>query len=85
MDRIFSARIDESVVNQIGILARELNTTKKNIIEKAISLFSEQASKESSVDIFDFTCGAWKREETVAESVHNAKQAFRKSMTRHHQ
>ena len=43
MDKILSARIDESVINQIGLLARELNTTKKTVIETAIKLYSEQS------------------------------------------
>jgi hypothetical protein len=33
MDKILSARIDEAVIQQIGLLARELKTTKN--VQKA--------------------------------------------------
>lgn len=29
MDKILSARVDEAIIQQVGILAKELNTTKK--------------------------------------------------------
>jgi predicted transcriptional regulator len=38
MDKILSARIDEAVIRQIALLARELNTTKKAVIESAVKL-----------------------------------------------
>lgn len=43
MDKVLSARVDETVIRQIGLLARELKTTKKAIIESAIRLYSEQS------------------------------------------
>ena len=84
MDKVFSVRVDEAIVSQIGVLARELHTTKKNIIEQAISLFSEKVEKEQKSDILDCTCGAWNREETAQATVNIARNAFRKSMARHH-
>ncbi len=85
MDKILSARVDEAVIQQIGILANELNTTKKAIIEAAIKHYSEQIGLEKKINIFDKTCGAWKRSETEQESVSKARSAFNKSMKRHHQ
>jgi predicted transcriptional regulator len=41
MDKIISARVDESVVRQIGLLAKQLETTKKQIIERAITFFAK--------------------------------------------
>jgi predicted transcriptional regulator len=38
MDKILSARVDESVVNRIGSLARRLHTSKKKSIESAIEI-----------------------------------------------
>jgi predicted transcriptional regulator len=38
MDKILSARVDESVANRIGLLARRLRTSKKKIIESAIEI-----------------------------------------------
>ncbi|HDL64455.1 MAG TPA: hypothetical protein ENH12_03595 [Proteobacteria bacterium] len=84
MDKVFSARVDESVVNRIGVLARELHTTKKTIIERAIDLFSEKVEKEQNVDILDLTYGAWDRTESAQSTVREARRTFRDSMTRHH-
>ena len=47
MDKILSARVDESVIQRIGSLARQLNTTKKKIIEGAIILYAEKIEKET--------------------------------------
>ena len=84
MDKVFSARVDEAIVNKIGVLARELHTTKKSIIERAVDLFSEKVEKEQNVDIFDLTYGIWDREESVQSTVSEARRTFRDSMTRHH-
>lgn len=77
--------MDEAVIQQVGMLARELKTTKKAIIEAAIKNYSEQKGVESKINIFNKTCGAWKRDETPQESISKARSAFNKSMERHHQ
>ena len=83
MDRVLSARVDESVVTQIGVLARELHTTKKSIIEGAIHLFAEKVEEEHGVDILDLTFGAWTRSEAAHKTVRRAREAFSGSMTRY--
>ncbi len=83
MDKVLSARIDESVIQQIGLLSRKLNTSKKNIIEASIKLYSEQTGLKSKIDVFENTCGAWKRSETAQESVLISRGAFNQSMQRH--
>ncbi|MEA2040697.1 MAG: ribbon-helix-helix protein, CopG family [Thermodesulfobacteriota bacterium] len=42
MDKVLSARVDESVLSRISVLARELHTTKKQVIEGAINLYAEK-------------------------------------------
>ncbi len=84
MDKILSARVDESVVQQIALLAAELNMTKKAVIESAIKHYSEQKGMEKKINIFAKTCGAWQREETAQQSISAARLAFNKSMKRHH-
>ncbi len=85
MDKILSARIDEAVIRQIGLLARELHTTKKAIIESAVRLYSEQTGLKKQIDVFASTCGTWQRAEPPEETVRQARFAFRRSMERHHQ
>lgn len=85
MDKILSARIDEAVIRQIGLLARELRTTKKAVIESAVRFYSEQTGLKKQVDVFESTCGIWSRAEPPEETVRQARSTFRKSMERHHQ
>ncbi len=85
MDKILSARVDESVFQQITLLAAEFNMTKKAIIESAIKQYSAQKGMEKKINVFKKTCGVWKREETPQESIAKARSAFNTSMKRHHQ
>ena len=84
MDKILSARVDEAIIKQVGMLAIELKTTKKAIIEAAIKHYSEQQGIEKKINIFEKTCGAWKRDESTQKSISKARSAFNKSMKRHH-
>jgi predicted transcriptional regulator len=83
MDKILSARVNESVIHRIGSLARRLHTSKKCIIENAIQSYADQLDREDRCDVFEQTCGAWNRNETSAEIVEEARKSFRKSMERH--
>ncbi|MBS1255326.1 MAG: hypothetical protein MAG581_01126 [Deltaproteobacteria bacterium] len=84
MDKVLSSRIDESIIQQIGILADELGTTKKSVIESAIKLYAEQTKMSEKTDAFSRTSGTWLRSESPEESIKNARAAFNKSMNRHH-
>lgn len=83
MDKILSARLDESIVSRIGSLARQLHTTKKQIIEGAIELYAAKIEAENKVDVLDQTFGAWQRKESAQETVNKARKAFQDSMSRH--
>ena len=83
MDKIFSARIDESISGLIEILAQRLHTSKKDIIESAVRAYSEQVSKHQNIDILDQTFGTWDRKESTTETVKAARKAFQSSMMRH--
>ena len=85
MDKVLSARVDESVVSKIAVLARELHTTKKRIIEGAIALFAEKVEADHKVDLLDLTFGAWTRDETPESTVSRSRRAFSDSMARHQQ
>ncbi|MCZ6677631.1 MAG: hypothetical protein O7E52_10305 [Candidatus Poribacteria bacterium] len=84
MDKVFSTRLDESVVRRIGLLAQQLGMTKKAIIETAIQTLAEKVSATYEIDIWKQTCGAWHRTESPQTTVESARGAFRKSMQRHH-
>jgi len=80
MDKLFSARVDDAVVRRIGSLARQLRTTKKTVIEGAILLYAETLKNGTKADVFERTCGSWKRTESTAKTVSKARQAIRRSL-----
>lgn len=82
MDKIISSRLDETVINQIALLAKELGTSKKAVIESAIRLYAQIIKQQTNA--FDASCGAWQRDETPEETLQHSREAFRRSMMRHH-
>ena len=83
MDKIFSARVDESVIRQIGVLAQQLGKTKKAVIEDAVRLYTEKIEEETNFDVLEQTLGAWHRAESPDRIVEEAREAFRRSMHRY--
>ena len=84
MDRVLSARLDEAIVHRISTLARHLHTSKKRVIEDAVLLYAGTVDERAKIDVFEETCGAWKRKESATELVRQARRQFDASMTRHH-
>ena len=85
MDRILSARINDAVYRKIGALSSKMHTSKKSIIEQAITQFERQTEQGTGDTVFDQTCGIWKREETTKETVNRIRMKFRNSMNRYQQ
>ena len=83
MDRVVSARIDEDVAQQIDWLARQLKTSKKNVLESAIRQFADTVAARGQTDAFTQTQGAWQREEPPESTVDGARLAFRAALARH--
>ncbi len=83
MDKILSARVDETIIRRIGVLAQELDTTKKAVIEAAILSYADKIEAEKKIDVLEKTPGAWKRKESAEEDIEHARRTFRKSMERH--
>jgi len=83
MDKILSTRLDESIVHRISNLARQLNTSKKQIIEKAILLFASKIENEHNTDVFKQTFGSWSRKESADQLVKKARDIFNNSMRRY--
>lgn len=83
MDKILSARVDESVIKRIGALSRKLRTTKKSVIEAAVQAYAEKTEQGNGTDPLVQTHGAWKRAESPVETLRRAKTVFRTAMERH--
>jgi hypothetical protein len=84
MDKIFSTRLDESVVVELERVTKRHGMTKKRFIEEAIHARARQLSVEENSDVWSETFGAWKRKETVEQTVKKARNSFRKTFHRHH-
>ena len=82
MDKILSARVDDTVIHRIGMLAEQLHTTKKAIIEGAIIAYAEKVETEKKLDVLEQTLGAWQRDEAPDETVRRVRCSFRNSMQR---
>jgi hypothetical protein len=83
MDKIMSSRLDEAVIQRIGILAKKLGTTKKAVLENAVRYYAEKVETEIEFDILAHTCGCWDRDEPPAETVRAVKAAVRRSQERY--
>jgi hypothetical protein len=82
MDKIVSARIEESVAALLDALARKLGKSKKSILEEALRGYAEKAEKGPSLDLLDETWGAWKRSEAPSATARHARKSFRASLAR---
>lgn len=83
MDKIFSARLDEAVIQRIAALAQRLGITKKAVVEGAVRMYAERVDARENADVFDQTLGAWQRKESPSQTVKKARQAFNNAMKRH--
>ena len=84
MDKIMSTRVDESVTFLLDHLAQKLHTSKKNVVETAIRMYSEKVNGQNNLDIFKETCGAWKRDESASATIKKVRKTFNSSFTRHY-
>jgi predicted transcriptional regulator len=48
MKRAMNVRLEENIILTLEKLSREMHTTKTDVIEKAIQLFSKQKSKKNN-------------------------------------
>lgn len=83
MDKIFSARIDEAVLQKIQTLAQKLKTSKKNILESAITMYDKKIGESQKVDIIDEAFGCWRRKESAEETIKANRRIMRNSVKRH--
>lgn len=83
MEKIFSARLDEAVVLKIGLLARKLGTSKKAVIERAVTELAANLDDQEELDPLQLSCGAWQRDEAPEVTVEQARRAFREGMQRY--
>ena len=84
MEKIFSARLDEAVLDELNRVTRRLRMTKKQFLEEAIRLRAHQLGGEADADVWTETSGAWQRAEAPETTIRKARRAFQRSFGRHH-
>ena len=83
MDKIMSTRMDEAVIQHIGLLAKKLGTSKKAILENAVRHYAEKIEAELAFDILAETLGSWQRDESATETIRSVKDTMRRSQERY--
>ena len=82
MEKIISARVDESVAQTIEFLARVMKTSKKKVIEQAINEFAKKQGGQKT-DMLERTHGVWKRRASAETIASEVRKKFQNSMIRH--
>ncbi len=85
MDKVFSTRLDEAVIDELNRLSRNLGIPKKRLLEEAILKRAKEEQQLPENDVWSETCGAWKRRESPQTTVRKTREAFESSMRRHHE
>jgi hypothetical protein len=84
MQKIFSTRLEETVIHEMENATRRFGITKKRFLEDAIHRHATELNEKSEVDVWSKSFGAWKRRGKTAETIKGPRHAFRKSLVRYH-
>ncbi|MFO7739110.1 MAG: hypothetical protein R6V46_11585 [Desulfatiglandaceae bacterium] len=83
MDKIMSTRMDEAVIQHIGMLAKKLGTSKKAVLENAVRYYAKKIEAEQGFDVLSHTFGIWQRDESEGQTVQAIKDTMSKSQERY--
>ena len=84
MQKVFSARLDESVLDEMERVTRRLKMTKRRFLEQAIQRQAKELAEQEESDVWGETLGAWTRREKPATTIRRAREAFRGTFERRH-
>ena len=79
MEKAFSTRLPEEVIEELEQASRRLGITKKQFLEEAIRMRAAKISRERAHEIIENSFGAWQRDEPPEETVAGIKRAFREA------
>lgn len=83
MDKVVSTRLDETVVDELNRATKRRGITKKQFLEEAIRVHAGRSKGKTEQDVWEETCGAWRRREPPSTTIRRARTAFNATMTRH--
>jgi len=84
MQKIFSTRLDEAVIDEMNRATRKLGMSKRQFLEEAIHLRVARLGQDEETDVWAETSGAWQRSEPAAATMRRARRAFRQGFERRH-
>jgi predicted transcriptional regulator len=83
MDRVASVPVSESIASLVDSLAERLKKPKKEVVEEAIQTYAATIEEEGIAEFIRKSSGIWKRDETIEETVANARKLLNDAMARH--
>jgi hypothetical protein len=83
MDKVFSTRLDENLINQINIFVKDKAISKKHLVEMALKNYFKQAGSKMEYDIIERSFGLWQRKENAISTWSKARKTFNKGFRRH--
>ncbi len=83
MDKIFSTRLDEDLIQQIDRFVKSRSITKKSLVENALRAYINGLNENLQLDMISQSFGAWQREETAEETWKRGKETLRRGFERH--
>jgi len=83
MDKVFSTRIDEEMINKINHFVRNKAISKKSLIEKALQAYFKNTGARLEQDILNHSFGTWKRDETAGDTWSHGREKFTKGFQRY--
>jgi predicted transcriptional regulator len=83
MDRVASIPVSESIASLVDSLAERLKKPKKEVVEEAIQSYAANIEEEGIAEFIRKSSGIWKRDETIEETVANARKLLNDAMARH--
>jgi hypothetical protein len=84
MDKVFSTRLDEAVIDELSRLSRRLGISKKRILEEAVRQESARLREGKNDSVWRETSGAWKRRESPKITIRRIREAFEAATKKHH-
>ncbi len=85
MDKVFSTRLDESLIKKLDHFIKSRSITKKSLVERAFRAYLEEAGTNIDMGIIDQSFGIWKRDEKIHVTWNQGRSAFNKGFKRYSQ
>ncbi len=82
MQRAFTTRLDDDLLERLDQAARALGVSKRRLVEEALRARLGPLGNLGAGDVLERTCGAWRRDEASDETVRRCRESFRRGLVR---